>query len=180
MMSMNAATVRRLAQGAIALATLTLVASLYAWSVEAEGQSATVVIWISIALGGLWLVSLQQGWGWTASLELLAFVSLSALSAWLGASAVGTLFAVVAALIAWDLQRFIRRLQRARRVEAEAPLVETHLRRLAIIGGLGLLLGGIALIWHVQLSFWWTLSLSLIALVGLHQALKALRRGGEF
>ncbi len=180
MMSMNAATVRRLAQGAVALATLTLVASLSAWSVEAEGQSALGVLGISIALGGLWLVSLQQGWGWTASPELLAFVCLSALGAWLGASAVGTLSAVVAALVAWDLQRFAERLRRAERVEAEAPLVEAHVRRLAIIGGLGLLLGGIALVWHVQLSFWWTLSLSLIALAGLHQGLKVLRRGGEF
>ncbi len=178
MMRMNAATVRRLAQGAIVLATLTLVVSFYAWSVEAEGRSATAVLWASVALGGLWLIGLRQGWMWTASLELLAFVSLSALGAWLGTPAIGTLFTVIIALAAWDLQRFAERLRRTERVEAEARLIEAHLMRLSLICSLGLLLGGIALAWHVRLSFWWTLLLSFIALTGLHQELKFSRREG--
>jgi thiosulfate reductase cytochrome b subunit len=76
---------------------------------------------------------------------------------------VGTL----AALAAWDLDHFERRLRTAQRVEAQGALIRAHLRRLSIVAGLGLTLGGIALSVQVEITFGWALLLGLLAFLAL-------------
>ena len=175
-MKIAAATVSGLARGAAASAALALIAGFSA-AQGAGGEGLTRAAWWAAgALGGLWLLGVWRGWGWTAPLGLGATVALAALGVWMGASGWGALVAVGAALAAWDLQRFLGRLRRAGRVDAEEALVEAHLKRLALVLSVGLGLGGLALSWPVRIGFWWTLLLSLVAVVGLHRALRLAHR----
>lgn len=88
------------------------------------------------------------------------------------------LLGLVAALSAWDLAHFAHLLDGAEGVEQRRLLERRHLRRLLIVDGLGLLLGGAALTVQIQLGFGLVLLLGLLALLGLSRAVRFLRREG--
>ena len=95
-------------------------------------------------LGGLWLVGCLRGWDGLASWLLAGFVVLAALG--IGARG-GSLWAppaVVMALAAWDLQRFMGRAGALSAGDAGRDLTARHLRRLLAVSGLGLALSWIA------------------------------------
>lgn len=129
----------------------------------------------SVAIGGLWVAGQQRGWGWTATPGMVGLVGLTAAGIFLGLPALWMLACATAALVAWDLSHFAQRLSEAGRVEDAAALQRAHLRRLLIVAGLGLLLGGIALIARVELGFGIALLLGLLAIVGLSRAVALMR-----
>jgi hypothetical protein len=130
----------------------------------------------SVALGCLWLVGLWRGWHGTDALGLVGFVSLAAVGVWLMLAAPILLVSVVAALAAWDAQRFAQRLWEAEHVRGETELVRSHLQRLFWVCGSGCVLGEIALGVRVPLGFTWALLLGALAIVGLSRAIRWLNR----
>lgn len=158
------------------------IASLSAMGALAIGYTLAGVLIGAPWIAGCWLLGLigrQRGWDWSAPLGSIGFVSAAAFGVWRGAPAAWMLFATVSALVAWDLDVFAQRMRRAKRVAGEAELIQSHLRRVSIAGGLGLALGGLAVSVRVEFSFGWALLLGLLALLGLSRAIGFLRRESD-
>jgi hypothetical protein len=87
------------------------------------------------ALGLVWLVGQQRRLGWLNDLEFALFVVVAASGVWWGAPAGWMLAGTVAALAAWDLARFDRRLAQVEQITGEGRLRRDHLRRLLVATG---------------------------------------------
>jgi hypothetical protein len=131
---------------------------------------------LSVALGVLWLLGRRRGRGWAASVGMTCFVGTAALGIWWQLSAPAMLVGSVAALAAWDLDHFTERMRSTDHVVGQDGMVRSHLRRLLIVSGIGLLLGGVALGVQIELSFGWALLLGASAILGLSRARGFARR----
>ncbi|GEM_PF-807867 len=168
-----------------------------------------IAIPIFIALGLLWLVGQRYAVRASAGLGLLAFAVGALLGTLFGVQNGWLLVGITAALIAWDLHHFIQhmrlneqqtpdsersetntadteteveavRLDTRARLEAEARVLEReHLRRLAIVSGLGLLLGTLALTIRLTLSFGVIVVLGVIAIFALSRLIHYLRQESD-
>lgn len=136
-------------------------------------------------LGGLWLVGCLRGWDGLASWLLAGFVVLAALG--IGARG-GSLWAppaVVLALAAWDLQRFMGRAGALSAGDAGRDLTARHLRRLLAVSGLGLALSWIAAAAGAaagadfKLSLGAALALGFLAMLGVSLVIRALARESD-
>jgi hypothetical protein len=84
------------------------------------------------------------------------------------------LFSVVTALMAWDLDQLQRRLPH--RDGYTDQLVLAHLKRTSGVGLVGLMLGGLALAWHFELTLGWALFIGFLFVSAL---ILTLRWGGR-
>jgi hypothetical protein len=130
-------------------------------------------------LGGLWLLGRWRAWPWVAPAGFLCFTLAAAIGMLLGLGAGWMLLGAAAALVAWDLDDLVRRLERAGRVEAQAAIESRHLARLAAVAGLGLALAAIPLGLRLDLGFGLVLLLGLLAVLGLGRVVAYLRREGD-
>lgn len=131
---------------------------------------------LAVLLGLVWLIGQLRAAAWGPTFGLVSFV---ATAAWGVGQQVGPgwlLAGVVAALAAWDLDRFTQRVRQAGMVADEAALTRQHLRRLAPVLAIGLLAGGLALGVTIELSFALILFLGLLVIFGLSRAIGVLRR----
>lgn len=84
-----------------------------------------------------------------------------------------------AALVAWDLHHFVRRLQQVDRVEAPGELVRAHVQRLFVVVGLGLVAGGLALYVRIDFGLTGIALLSLVLVFSLSRVVRHLRRDSD-
>ena len=168
-----------------------------------------IAILVFIALGLLWLVGQRYAVQASAGLGLLGFAIGALLGTLYGVQSGWLLVSITAALIAWDLHHFIQHMrvneQRAPvsensattaantepdadavhpdtrvRLEAEARVLErAHLRRLAIVSGLGLFLGALALTIKLTLSFGIIAALGVVAIFALSRLIRYLRQESD-
>ena len=125
---------------------------------------------LAIALGGLfWWYGSTRRFPGLSSVFLVAVAAFCVLGVWIDLPALYFLAAMLAGLTAWDLDRFAQRLDGVDRVEAEPVVVRKHLLRLGLVDGLGLIVGGAALLLRTTLSFGWVLLLALVTVIGLTQ-----------
>ncbi len=124
-----------------------------------------------------WLTRRPYGEGWAASLGLPIFCGLAAVAVWLGLPAWLGLAAVGLALAGWDLARLAHRLVEAPDAAAAQRTERLHLARLGIALGIGLLLGGIAMIVRIPLDYGMALVLVATALAAFSLAAREIRRG---
>jgi hypothetical protein len=134
---------------------------------------------VSVAVGCLWLIGLRRGWSGTDTLGLVGFTGLATVGVLLALAAPILLAGQVAALAAWDLDRFAERMRSAGRVEDAADLTRAHLVRLLAATGTGLVLGSVALGMQLPLSFGWALLLAALIILGLSRAIGWLNRAGD-
>lgn len=129
-------------------------------------------------LGLVWITGLWRRWYWLADAGLAGFAGAAAWAIWLDLPAAPWLLpGMVAALVAWDLGRFARRLELpGRQIVHRAGLIRSHLQRLGLAAGLGLLLGETALGLTLELSLGWALLLGLLAISGLAGLIRLVRR----
>jgi hypothetical protein len=127
-------------------------------------------------MGMVWLIAEQRDWPWLTSWGFAAFAGAAAFGVWQGGAAGWLLVSLVAALAAWDLAFFTRRLRQAGQTAPEPALSQAHLGRLAVVAASGLLLGGLALGLRFQLSFGWAIFLGLLAVIGLSRVIRSARR----
>jgi hypothetical protein len=159
---------RRAAGVCIGLAAVLLTLG-YAGGGYRIGAAASAII------GSLWLIGLYRGWAGMGTLGLIGLVGMAAA----GASVVALpmlLAGVAAALAAWDLQRFTRRLDDGGQVLHEPALVRSHIRWSLGAVGAGLLIGLIAPAVHIPLRFGWAILLSALAVFGVSRAIRWLNR----
>lgn len=142
------------------------------YALDGVWQGALLIV----ALGFLWLFDQWRGGSWVASVGLVFFVGAAAAGLWLDLGDVWMLLGVVAALSAWDLDRFARRQKNAERVENVQQLERRHLWRLLIVDGLGFLLAVVGLGLKIKVSFGVALLLVLLAVLGLSRVVGFLRR----
>jgi len=145
---------------------------------------------LAAGLGGLWLVALRRRWGAATSLLLLGFILLAAFGVSLPGGALWAPLCLVAALAAWDLDRFAGRLRGvgARAVSTEgaeaAPdetdetddLTRRHLLRLGVVSALGLILSWAGQAIHFKLNLTVMLVLGFVAILGLSRVVRSLVR----
>lgn len=146
--------------GAVTLATLILVL-VYLF----EGRVDLAALAVTVSL--IWLTGIWRGWEWSAYLGFVALLGVAALGAGLGMLPMGMLVAVIATLIAWDLHRFLFRVGSADYVIDALNLQRIHLNRLAIVAGVGLALGILALTIELNLGLGWIILMGLIVAIGL-------------
>jgi hypothetical protein len=145
----------------------------FALALGYAGQSLWAGVGIVVVIGLLWLAGDWRGWDWAAEPCLAGWVSMAAFGAWLGLTSGWMLLGVVAALAAWDLAHFTARLRGAGAITPPSELTRNHLRRLAVVAGAGLLLGGIALGVRVELTFGWAILAAALAIIGLSRLIGA-------
>jgi hypothetical protein len=135
-------------------------------------------IWVFfiMAFGLLWLFGQKPKWNWTASFGLIFFVVAATRGIFLELPAGWLLLSVVATLSAWDLDHFVRRLKQVERIKRAFDLERHHLKRLMIIAGLGLLLGGVPIVVNVKLKFGWMLFLGMVLILSLSRLIDLLSR----
>jgi hypothetical protein len=125
----------------------------------------------SAALGCLWLLGLYRGWIGTEALGLIGFAGLAATGARSTVPVPILLASVVVALVAWDLQRFVRRLGAGGQVLDQPALVRSHLRWLLGIAGVGLLISLVGPAIVVPLPFGAMLLLGALLVFGVSRAI---------
>jgi hypothetical protein len=134
---------------------------------------------ILLAVGMLWWIGQKRHWNGLASVACVGFVVAAATGLWVGLPAGWMLVGVVAALSAWDLDHFARRLRGVEWVEMRPALERRHILRLVSVDSLGLLLAGMALVVQYKFSFGVALFLGLVAVLGLSQMVSYLRRESD-
>jgi hypothetical protein len=133
----------------------------------------------SVALGFLWLVGLRRGWTGMEALGLIGAFGIAAAGVWFALSTPVLLAGVVAALVAWDLDRFVQRTRNAGHVAEAVALTRAHLQWLLVVAGLGLAFGAVAAGIQVPLSFGWALLLGAFAILGVSRAIRSLTRASD-
>lgn len=162
----------KLIRSAIGLATLILAAS-YALS----GGWA----WVAgiLLVGVFWLSEPWHGHRWASTVGLVVLTTLSALGAVWEFPPLWLLTCLVALLVAWDLSYFAHYLDNVTEIRHQDAYINTHLRRLALVAGLGWLLAAVAL--NVQLTFGLiaALVLGLLLMMSLSRAVRYMRRESD-
>ncbi len=145
---------------------------------------------LAAAFGGLWLAAHRRRWEALTSLLLFGFIILAGIGVTLRGGAIWAPPCLVAALAAWDLDRFAGRLSGVGQRPITAGSVEgaddethdlerRHLLRLGIVGGLGLVLSWIGQAIHVKLDLAVMLFLGFLAILGLSRAVRSLARESD-
>ena len=132
---------------------------------------------IVLAAGALWWVGQRLKWGWTASAGLVIFAGAAANGFYFPNGSDWALPSLIAALSAWDLAHFNRRLSVG--LAETRALERRHLRRVLLVDGLGLALAAAAWMVRVRLDFGLACVTGLIGIMGVSQIVRYLRRESE-
>jgi hypothetical protein len=157
------------------LFTLSLALSLASLTVAFLRMRGWVPIIIGLFIGLQWAFMVWRGrrayaFGFLGLLAFLIYGAAIYLAAgWL-------LGSLVMLLVAWDLSEFSEHLARFDASRVSPKLVQNHIIRLFYVAGMGLGLGGLALVIKVRLGFDIAVLLGLLVFVGLAGAVRFLRR----
>lgn len=132
-----------------------------------------------VVLGVLWLVLQLFHWNFAGSLMLFLLTGFAVYAIWMGVHPLWALVSLVAGLTAWDLSHFTDRQRQVQRVDYVEQLARQHLRRLAVLDGLSLLLAGSVLLVHIHFSLGLALFLGLVAVIGVSQMVRFLRQESD-
>lgn len=133
-------------------------------------------VWLGVVWGALWLLAHYRKIRWMTDVAFAALMLVVIMAALYGVSPVWLLVAVVAGLLAWDADHFVRRTAPADDILRVSALVRQHAVRVGLVLTLGSMVAGMALRVHVQLNFAIALFLALLAVIGLAGVVAALRR----
>lgn len=121
-----------------------------------------------ILIGIFWVFGQMMKWSWISHPP---FIILSLMTCRIMFSEVEPewgLVIIIALLCAWDLESFIRRLNRPQQIFNASAIESRHLRRLFIVALLGMAAGGLILASDFKLNLVWVTILSVSAAAGLH------------
>jgi len=135
--------------------------------------SGTMIV---VVMGLVWLVGQLRRLGWLNDMSFALLIIAAAVGVWWSVPAGWMLAGTVAALAAWDLARFDRRLAHVEQITGERQLRRDHLQRLLLVTGLGLGFGALALSIQFELSLGWAILLGLLAVIGLSRIIRVAQK----
>jgi hypothetical protein len=143
----------------------------FAW--QGRWLEALLIVGAAVlALAGQW-----RGWRHAASLAFVVFVVAAALGMSLGLGKGQSLLAVAGSLCMWDLAHYSLRLRAM--PGSNDSLDRRHLSRLLIVAAIGVAVGMLATGLRIKIGIGAALALGLLAVVGLSQAIRYVRRQGD-
>ena len=143
------------------------------------GAAAVLAVGVLWLLGHLRAQDRPGAWPWIPPAAFALQASAAAVAVWMDVWVGWPLLGLVAALVAWDLDQFARRMQAAGRVDDGPGLERMHIQRLLIVAGIGCLLAAVGLAVRVRLSFGLALFLAAVAMLGLSLVIGTMRRAGD-
>ncbi len=160
----------RLATAAVALAAgIPLLAAIV------DGRWLLAIL--AVVFGGGWLIDRRRGRGRWAGFCMSGMVAVLVIGFLGGMAAPLVLIGLLVAYVAWDLDRFARRMA-AGEVVDQTGLLRSHLIWLGQVGMVAALLSGFALAVRGNLDFWLLVPLALAVFVALGRVVVVLRRIG--
>jgi hypothetical protein len=157
---------------------LAIILSSAIFTLVGAAQSPTIGL-IAAALGVIWLAQEMTERTPLSSIYFLVFTALAALGALGSASLPFLLLGLAAALVAWDLSRFRRRISEETVEDERERLERAHLRMLGIVVVGGLLIAFVPALLTISVNFVVLLAIMLIALLALRQSLLMLRNSDK-
>ncbi|MFN2291058.1 MAG: hypothetical protein ACK2UC_07720 [Anaerolineae bacterium] len=161
----------------VAAASLALAAAALALGYGQDGRwawSLAVLVATAVWVAGQW-----RRWPRIPDVGLPILTGFAAVGVLLGLRAELMVLGLTGALCAWDLDRFLSRLEQAGQVRDPRALADRHLGRLLSVAGLGLLLALLALQMELRLTLWTALLLGLLAVLALGRTVRYLRRQSD-
>jgi len=122
-------------------------------------------------LGIVWLMVQNRKWYFVAHPIFVIFTILTARLMFLNTSPEWLLVIFTALLCAWDLDYFIRRLNRKQEIQKRAEIEKRHLWRLLVVAVLGLIFGELIFQTSFEINLVWVATISIGAALGLHEFL---------
>jgi len=132
-----------------------------------------------ILVGAVWLVGDLKNYRWSGDMCFALLAVLDGVAMTTGFLPILLLLALIAGLVAWDLQRFLQRVYAAQYVNAREEMEQAHLRRLLVVIIPGFALAALPMLVRISLPFTAVLFLALAGLMLLSNAGRTLRRRGE-
>jgi len=118
---------------------------------------------VALIIGILWLYGLKRNLNLIASLWMILLIIIASSCIVSEISVAWMLLTVIAAIYAWDLDWFVRRINNAVHVEKIQQMEQHHLKRLLIITAISFILSMVTLNLEFSFNFFWMLFLALIA-----------------
>jgi hypothetical protein len=153
---------------------LILAACLLGYAFWADGQkipAGIVLLWML-----LWGLNLDFAQGSASSVFFVVYAGACLLGSFLGLRPIFLLAGFIAALSAWDIDRFF---SRWKNTETDFQIEKQHLLRLLAVDSVGFLLAAVGLTYRIQLSFVMMLLVGALALVSLIWLIGLLRNLGS-
>jgi hypothetical protein len=126
----------------------------------------------TLLLTGLWAGLRHRTGAWLASLSLFLLTAAASVGFLAGLPAGWMLAACVASMAAWDLDRFLKRIQKGQLNPALQALAADHIKRLVVVLAAGLLAGQLALNARFTISLIPTMVLALLLLYSLARLIR--------
>lgn len=127
-------------------------------------------------LGLLWAIASWRRWIWVENLVFILSMLLLGVFAWIGAKTIWLLVALIGAITAWDLERFVRVMDDAPAVRNENQLIQKHILRLGGVLVIGAGLSLLTLFSDFRISFGWMLILTFVMILALSRVIGFIRR----
>jgi hypothetical protein len=141
----------------------------------ASGEYAVLAA-VVIVTGMLWLLDHKQRWNHLASVVLVIFTLLCVFGYWVGLYLPLLVLSLTAALAAWDLDHFSRRVLNSPQVKNLDRMEKQHIQSLLMVCGAGLFIAEATLLVQIRLNFWAAFAAALAVLFGLTWAIALIRR----
>jgi hypothetical protein len=113
-------------------------------------------IWstVFILAGGTWLLAVRRDLPGLSTGFLAGFIIATVFGCFIHLSLALLIFSLLAALAAWDLDYFTRRLEMVSDGEVARNMERLHLQRIFVMSGSGLILTYLAALFRTGFSFW--------------------------
>ena len=131
---------------------------------------------VSLGVGMIWLIGQWRALPGVNSVGFVALVVMVGISVGTGSTFVAGLFALVSAIIVWDLGHLRQRLTGLFFYEVDPLLFRLHLNRLMVAVGLGIFVPLLGLIVQVGLTMVWAIVLGVVITISLSLTLSLIRR----
>ena len=154
-------TLRSIFRICVGFATLALVYQLLSIGNIKSGILAAII-------GMVWIVGQSRKWSWISHPPFVILALMTIRIMFSETEPEWGQVIIIALLCAWDLESFIRRLNRPQQIVNQSGMELRHLKRLFIVAILGMGAGTLILATNFELNLVWIAILSVSAAVGLH------------
>ena len=133
------------------------------------------IVLLVVLFVAIWLIGQSRRWNWVSYPVLILFAGLSVQLLLLEVSPHWVLAVFTALICAWDLDYFLRRLNRKQEVRNRHEIESRHIKRLLVVVVLGVAFGELIFRTSMEIDLVWIALLAIGAALGLHQFLSKTR-----